>query len=70
MCTLFSSVIPACPSLSLDNGNVNYTNEVYTVGTIASFTCDTGFHLGGPAMRTCISGSLTWSISSSTCVGK
>ena len=46
-----------CDGLLLPNGEVNYDpesiNGEYPVGTIASFTCDSGYNLNGSTSRTC-----------------
>ena len=56
-----------CPPLSLANGTVSYNRNAIpgsigqsSVGTIASFTCHTGYSRFGPTSRTCQS-SGNWS---------
>ena len=46
-----------CGALSISNGAVAYSrdpvNGQYTVGTIASFSCYSGYRRDGPSSRTC-----------------
>ena len=47
-----------CPILSLSNGNVHYNKEApYSHSTVATHTCNEGYFLVGPAIRTCGDGS-------------
>ena len=46
-----------CPPLSLENGQVDYTNgnmSEYDLGTLALLMCDLGFLLVGQPRRTCV----------------
>ena len=45
-----------CPSLSLDNGNVNYSQANRDIGSVATYTCNPGYQLTSPQpgmTRTC-----------------
>ena len=63
--TLFFVVI--CPTLFVSNGEVSYNRKVvafrrgfwsarfgYPVGTVASFSCDSGYSLSRSSTRTCV----------------
>ena len=62
-----------CPVLSLANGQVSYQYNMVEdgspdVGSVASFTCNSGYSLHGDSSRTCqTSGS--WSQQTPTCTG-
>ena len=55
------------------NGMINYNNvgtvSMRPVGTVATYTCDTGYTLNGNTTRTCGSDGM-WSGSAPTCQGK
>ena len=54
-----------CPKLiNLINGVVHISS--YFVGDVATYVCDDGFGLMGPATRNCLSNG-TWSIVSTRC---
>ena len=61
-----------CPSLAdPTNGQVTFSNST-NVGSIATYSCDTGFALNGNPMRTCQATGNTadWSGDDSTCERK
>ena len=71
---LYSSLGPVvCSSLGTRaNGQITYSPDAtspHDFGTVATFTCNTGFSLRGDRMRTCGSGEV-WSGSSPVCVGE
>ena len=56
-----------CPSLpALNNGIVSYSDSKLDLGTVATYTCDTGYTLNGGTNRTCESGGV-WSGSDLVC---
>ena len=59
-----------CPSLSLSNGDVGYSqyglNERWYVGTEANFWCNSGYDRSGDSKRTCQS-SGNWDGRTPTC---
>ncbi len=60
--------IVTCSALiSLTNGDI--TPDSRSVGTVATYTCDTGYTLSGDTTRTCGSAGV-WSGSAPTCQGK
>ena len=67
-----------CQSLgTFANGQIAYSPDTiapHNFGTVATFTCNTGFRLSGDMMRTCggdgSSQSGEWSGSSPVCVGE
>ena len=78
--TIFCTTISAitCHSLgTIANGQVTDSTDTTSpsdFGTVATFTCNTGFGLDGDRMRTCggdgSSRSGVWSGSSPMCVGE
>ena len=64
--TSYSYPTVVCPSLSLTNGMVSYSDPTLGVGSEATYSCDTGYTLNGVMTRTCESGE-TWSGSDPTC---
>ena len=78
--TFFFTSFPAitCPSLgAFANGQVSYspdTTAPHNFGTVATFSCNTGFSLSGGSTRTCggdgSSQNGVWSGSSPVCVGE
>ena len=58
-----------CPSLSLINGTISYSDPTLGVGSVATHSCDTGYTLNGGSTRTCQSGGI-WSGSAPTCEGE
>ena len=61
-----------CPDLTVSaNGMISYnmgTASLRPVGTVATYTCDTGYTLNGGSTRTCGSDGV-WSDSDPTCGG-
>ena len=55
-----------CPSLSLINGTISYSDPTLGVGSVATHTCDVGYALSGNLRRTCTG---MWSDSSPSCEG-
>lgn len=52
--TLFSVIM--CPGMSIVNGMVTYSagsTAPYNYGTVATYTCNSGYFLSGIATRTC-----------------
>ena len=74
-CSYFSFVTADCLPLNLPNGGVNYNTTVsgsglYSLGTMANFTCNTGFNLIGSSFSICQRESNTssiWSPSAPIC---
>ena len=66
----------ACDLLTLNNGNVTYSNDNRGEGAMAFYDCCPGYTLTGSQSRSCegvISGgssSVQWTNSQSSCVGK
>ena len=65
---------PTCSDLTNPtNGMINYNNmgtvSMRPVGTVATFTCDTGYILDGNPTRTCGSDGV-WSVSAPICLRK
>ena len=62
----------ACTSLFLENGDVNFDNNAedqgYPAGTVASFSCDSGYNRDGPNSATC-QPSGTWDKDTPHCNG-
>ena len=62
-----------CSSLgAFANGQITYSTDTtspHDFGTVATFTCNTGFSLSGDSTRICGSGGV-WSGSSPVCIGK
>ena len=71
--TSYSYPTVVCPSLSLTNGMISYSDPPQGEGSVATHSCDTGYTLnGGSTMtRTCQSDGTrgTWSGSAPTCEG-
>ena len=42
-----------CPLLSIDNGEVTYSDDSRIEGTVATYSCDGDLVLVGNEMRTC-----------------
>ena len=66
--TSYSYPTVMCPSLSLTNGMVSYSDPTLGEDSVATHSCDTGYTRNGESTRTCRSGG-TWSGSASTCEG-
>ena len=64
--TSYSCPTVVCPSLSLTNGMISYSDPTLGVGSVATHSCDTGYTLNGHMTRTCQSGG-TWTDSDPTC---
>ena len=66
-----------CPSLSLTNGVIVYVSDTtpeFEIGTVATYSCDTGFAVVGDMTRTCLDNNQldivgVWSGSAPTCEG-
>ena len=65
----------ACARLHLDNGEVNYEGSIvtydyyvskYNVGTMATFSCDSGYSLSGSSSSICQADG-TWNPQTPTC---
>ena len=75
-CTSVSAI--TCPSLgTFANGQITYSIDItapHNFGTVAIFSCNTGFSLSGGSTRTCggdgSSENGVWSGSSPVCVGE
>ena len=67
--TSYSYPTVVCPSLSLTNGMISYSDPTLGVGSVVTYSCDTGYTLNGVMTRTCQSGG-TWSGSAPTCEGE
>ena len=52
MCLLVIEVVDCGPLTNPDNGQVNTSNGTI-LGSIATYTCDTGYTLSGSESRTC-----------------
>ena len=66
--TSYSYPTVVCPSLSLTNGMISYSDPTLGVGSVATHSCDTGYILNGWSTRTCGSGG-TWNGSALACKG-
>ena len=66
--TSYSYPTVVCPSLSLTNGMVSYSDLTQGVGSVATHSCDTGYTLDGESTRTCQL-NWTWSGSALACKG-
>ena len=58
-----------CPSPSLIDGTIFYSDPTLGVGSVATYSCGTGYNLIGGSTRTCQSDG-TWSGSGPTCEGE
>ncbi len=59
-----------CPDLTVPaNGMIDYSMGTRPVGTVATYTCNTGHTVNGDTTRTCGSDGV-WSGSDPTCQGK
>ena len=67
--TSYSYPTVVCPSLSLTNGTISYSDPTLGVGSVATHSCDTGYILNGKRNRTCQSYG-NWSGSAPTCKGE
>ena len=68
-CILIRNCLTAgvqCPVVNLRNGQVDTTTDRFD-GSIANYSCDTGFNLHGPSSRTCQENG-TWSNLPPTCI--
>lgn len=43
-----------CDPLTLDNGMISYDDSTLMVGTMASYSCNTGYVLSGESSLTCV----------------
>ena len=66
--TSYSYPTVVCPSLSLTNGMISYSDLTLGVDSVATHTCDSGYTFNGGSTRTCRSDG-TWSGSDPTCEG-
>ena len=66
--TSYSYPTVVCPSLSLTNGMISYSDPPQGVGSVATHSCDSGYNLRGDNTRICQSDG-TWSGSAPTCEG-
>ena len=57
-----------CPSLSLTNGMISYSDPTLGVGSVATHCCDTGYTLNGGSTRSCQRDG-SWSGSDPSCEG-
>ena len=60
--------LTVCPSLSLDNGDVSYSPANRSIGSTATYTCNSGYQLSSPQdgdTRTCSMNG--WSEQNFTC---
>ena len=56
-----------CPRHTLSNGTVTYSMSDHPpVGTVVTYSCDTGYDLTGSRMRICVDG-IGWTGSSPAC---
>ena len=68
LCTYKIIELRVCETLeAIDNGSVNVSGVA--VGSTANYTCNEGYQLKGPPIRTCQSDG-TWSGMEPTCIGK
>ena len=66
--TSYSYPTVVCPSLSLTNGMISYSDPTLGEDSVATHNCDTSYTLKGDSTRTCDSDG-TWSGSAPTCKG-
>ena len=66
--TSYSYPTVVCPSLSLTNGMISYSDPTLGVGSVATHSCDPGYTLNGGNTRSCQSDG-SWSGSDPTCEG-
>ena len=64
-----------CSSLTISNGAITYNPNMtspFDIGTVATYSCNAGFHLSGSFTRTCVtSGTLgVWTGTAPLCLGK
>ena len=64
--TSYSYPTVVCPSLSLANGMVSYSDPTLGEDSVATHSCDIGYTYSGDITRTCRSDG-TWSGSAPTC---
>ena len=57
-----------CPLLSIDDGEVTYSDDSRIEGTVATYDCNVGFEISGNTMRTCQENG-SWDGSEPTCEG-
>ena len=58
---------------ALDHGRVSYSSNDYDYGSVATFSCDTGYQLQGTSQRTCHEGvrqAGSWSGTQPSCHSK
>ena len=74
--TSYSYPTVVCPSLSLTNGMISYSDPTLGAGSVATHSCDTGYTLNGNRSRTCqqirnyYAFEGTWSGSAPNCASK
>ena len=51
---LLNVAVIKCLSLTITNGDVTYSQDNLTVGTTATYTCDTGYSLMGIPTQQCV----------------
>ncbi len=61
--------IATCDELILDNGTVSYNQDTRLAGTIASFSCDTGYRISSTDDVMCLS-DRQWNGSTPVCYSK
>ena len=72
---LLNIAVITCLSLTITNGEVTYSQDNITVGTVATYTCDTGYSLMGLPTQQCVeddqSGPVgVWNGTAPSCEGK
>ena len=67
--TSYSYPTVVCPSLSLTNGMITYSDPTLGENSVATHSCDTGYTFNGGSTRTCQSDG-TWSGSTPICESK
>ena len=68
--TSYSYSTVVCPSLSLTNGMVSYSDPTLGVGSVATYTCNQNYVLVGDSRHSTCQSDGTWSSSGPFCAGK